>query len=688
MAQSLNVVIADSCFDHKGLSNPVMPLGAGLVAAYANHRFPNVSIQVFKAVTPLLEALEQNPPDILGLTCYLWNKNLSVAVAEYAKKIKPNMLIIFGGPEIDSNPEDVYLFKKKYSVVDIFIQHEGEVAFSNVIQKYLDVNLNKVELRRSILELGNSFLINSDNRIVAGPNLKRIEDLDDIPSPYLMGLFDKFLVDPAVMPMIQTNRGCPFSCTFCQEGESYFTKVKRHSLNYTVADLDYIAERVHRSSALWITDSNWAMYKWDEDIAEHIALIQSKIDWPKEIISSTGKANLDRIIKITGILNNTMYISNSVQSMNADVLKEIKRKNLNPLELEKHRDSLQGVRQEPEIIVPLPNETKETFFDGINSLLDSGPNQRFAVFQTLILTNTDMAHGTSISKFGLEVKYKQHYNLIGYVDGKFVCETERVVASTNLISTNQYLECRVYAMLLDTLLRFEPIEEVFRLLDSHSKAYSAFTVRLYESLSCAPEEIRSCIESFKQDLLDEMHDSEADVIEYMQKNEENYKYGKKGGGNFRYSNMLWIDHFSLTLNWIFDTLSTVLEADSEIRNIKEYLAKNYLDRTNLSGEPTVSSYFDYDVKAWSEAARGKPLSDYLGGTTYNFIRTKISDVDALTVWQDFGFKLDKKTAPKPASYVNKLFLSRLRRDVEYVNPRFRQSIAKNKKVNRVGKVAL
>ena len=103
------------------------------------------------------------------------------------------------------------------------------------------------------------------------------------------------------MPMIQTNRGCPYSCTFCQEGESYFTKVKRHSLNYVTTELNYISERAPVSSGLWITDSNWAMYKWDEDIANHIAGIQKNKGWPSEIIASTGKANLERIIKITKI---------------------------------------------------------------------------------------------------------------------------------------------------------------------------------------------------------------------------------------------------------------------------------------------------------------------------------------------------------------------------------------------------
>ena len=177
-----------------------------------------------------------------------------------------------------------------------------------------------------------------------------------------------------------------------------------------------------------------------------------------------------------------MYISNSVQSMDTDVLKEIKRKNLTQDELEKNKEGLRGIRQEPEIIVPLPNETKTTFFNGLNKLFDSSPNQRFAVFQTLILTNTEMAHGTTIKKFGLEIKHKQHHDLIGRVGDKFVCETERVVASTKTISTNEYLECRVYSMLLDAILRFQPIHEIFRLLDIHSINYSKFSMALYNSI--------------------------------------------------------------------------------------------------------------------------------------------------------------------------------------------------------------
>ena len=108
------------------------------------------------------------------------------------------------------------------------------------------------------------------------------------------------------------------------------------------------------------------------------------------------------------------------------------------------------------------------------------------------------------------------------------------------ISKNEYLECRVYSMLLDAILRFQPIHEIFRLLDIHSINYSKFSMALYNSIDLADVNIKNAIENFKNDLLDEMHDSELEVIKYMQKNEENYKLGLKGGGNLRYSNMMWI----------------------------------------------------------------------------------------------------------------------------------------------------
>ena len=54
---------------------------------------------------------------------------------------------------------------------------------------------------------------------------ERIKDLDEIPSPYLNGMMDKFF-DGKLTPFLETNRGCPFTCSFCHTGSDYFHKLK------------------------------------------------------------------------------------------------------------------------------------------------------------------------------------------------------------------------------------------------------------------------------------------------------------------------------------------------------------------------------------------------------------------------------------------------------------------------------
>ena len=665
--KKLKIIVADPCYDHKGLSTPVIPLGAGLVAAHTKKEFPEFDVDVFKAVTPLIKEIKNNPPDIIGLTNYLWNNNLSITVAEIAKKANPNVLIVFGGPEIEKNPKDFIFNKKKYELVDIFVQHEGEIAFVNLIRKFIEKNYKKRDLIDSVSQLGNCFVLGKEE-IISGPHLHRIEDLDYTPSPYLLGMFDKFLSDPGYMPMIQTNRGCPFSCTFCQEGQEYFNKVRRHSLKFVQEELNYISKKVRPDAGLWITDSNWAMYKWDEDIADHISSLQKNIGWPRELITSTGKAQLERIIRIAKKLNNSMFISNSVQSMDVNVLKDIKRKNLSPKELEKNKESLKTIRQEPEIIVPLPNETKKTFFEGINKLLDSGSKQRFAVFQALVLTNTEMAHESQIKKFGLKIKYKQHWNLYGRIEGKFICEVERVVCQTNTMSKDDYLDCRAYAMLLDSILRFEPISEIFRLLESHSVKNSSFASLLFRNINNAPSGVKTCIQKFKDDLDKEMLDSEEEVLNYMKKNEEKFNLGISGGGNLRYSNMLWIDYFEDTLNHILETMRILLKdkknVQGEINNIEKFLKFVYADRLNSETPKVVSEKFDYDILDWAKSNHNSSLSNFKKSIVYNFLRTKVSNLEALTIWQDFGFKLDKAKKDKPVGFDTRLYISKLRRDVQ------------------------
>jgi len=282
-----------------------------------------------------------------------------------------------------------------------------------------------------------------------------------------------------------------------------------------------------------------------------------------------------------------------------------------------------------------------------------------------------MAQKTTVDKYGLKIKFKQHFNLFGRVDEKFVCETERVVHSTNTMTTEEYLESRVYAMLLDSILRFEIIDEIFCLLESHSIKNSKFSLDLYNSIKNAPSEIISCINGFKNDLLKEMHDTEEDVIKYMQENEKNYELGLKGGGNLKYSNMLWIDCFELTFNWVFKTLRKTLnhiqEANAQVDNIEKYLRTIYVDRFNSKTPTTILEKFDYDIISWTKSKKFSSIKEFAAPVEYNFTKTRNSDVDPLTIWQDLGFKLDKKRDSNNhglAGFYNRFYLSNMRRKVE------------------------
>ena len=667
--KNYKVFLADPTLDTHSLDVPVIPLGAGLVASYLKRHLPQIEVHVFKAMTPLLQAIKAENPDIMGLSNYMWNTNLCGKVAEYAREVRDDMLIVFGGPEIDSKPYEIESFKRKYSVVDLFVQHEGEVAFLEIIKNYIACERDTAKLIDSIETLGNCFYLNDNGAIISSPKLPRIKNMDEVPSPYLMGLFDKFLAEGTYLPMIQTNRGCPFSCTFCQEGVRYFTKVNSHSLEFVTQELDYIAERVNPSAGLFITDSNWAMYKEDIEISKHIAKIQAQINWPKEIFSSTGKANLKRIIGIGKILNGAMFISNSVQTMSSDVLNTIKRKNLKSSELEENKADLAVMRQEPEVIVPLPKETKESFLSGLEQLFDIGTPQRFAVFQTLILSNSELGEGKTIQEYDFSIKYKQHSSFMGYANTQFVCETERVVVSTSTMSIEELSDCFVYSMLLDALLRFEPVPEIFYFLDSKNVKRSKLTRYMLNSVKTAPTGVSSCIEEFKRSFLDEMFDSEEEVIQHMEKYYKDYKSGLRGGGNLKYSNQLWIDYFDSMMEWLLSCLSTVIddskETEEEILALKDYLLTAYIDRQEGGAEKpsTVKKDFNFDIQAWLETRGTKSLQDFQGITTYNFSQTELSGADKTTIWKSLGFQREqgeKYTAVQET----RLYLIRMRREIE------------------------
>ena len=89
MKKPLKIYLCDLTYDTIILVSDTIPINIGFIGSYLNKQLGNkVSVELFKYPNDLLESIKKDPPDILGLSNYSWNSNLSEYFAEIGKKIK------------------------------------------------------------------------------------------------------------------------------------------------------------------------------------------------------------------------------------------------------------------------------------------------------------------------------------------------------------------------------------------------------------------------------------------------------------------------------------------------------------------------------------------------------------------------------------------------------------------------
>ena len=84
-------------------------------------------------------------------------------------------------------------------------------------------------------------------------------------------MLDRFF-DGKLAPFIETNRGCPFKCTFCHTGNDYFNKINMFSAERINAEIDYIGKKQiqiwdeKQNASLLIADTEFLVLKiWSEE---------------------------------------------------------------------------------------------------------------------------------------------------------------------------------------------------------------------------------------------------------------------------------------------------------------------------------------------------------------------------------------------------------------------------------------
>ena len=267
----LKIYLGDLTYDTVTISAESIPLNIGFVAAYCKKQFgENVELTLFKYIGDLEKAINENPPDILALSNYVWNRNLSYEMFSMMSEIDSDTLLVWGGPNFPIDLPSQRKFMKKYSKIDVYVPVDGETGFANTVERALRSRSHS-EIRSTVLSepIDGCVTRGENDEIKYTIPIIRIKTLDEIPSPYTTGLLDKFF-DGKLTPMMQTNRGCPFHCTFCTDGRDEVNKINHFSIKRVQDEIEYISKKVPENThSLHISDLNFGMYPRDLEICEN-----------------------------------------------------------------------------------------------------------------------------------------------------------------------------------------------------------------------------------------------------------------------------------------------------------------------------------------------------------------------------------------------------------------------------------
>lgn len=416
-------------------------------------------------------------PDIIIFSSFVWNWNHNKVIAKKIKEIYPDTVIVFGGAMVPSpesfseesiNPYWEIEMKdwfNHYSYIDIISIGEGELTICDIlIENLRDKNFDSIP-----------------GCITKKCNYQyrdRIVDIDSMPSPYLDGTFDKLLENfGELIPTatIESVRGCPYSCTFCEIGDSYYDKIKKQSLKKLFKEIEWIAQ--HKIEYIVNVDSNFGLfYDRDMKIANFLLECNKKYEYPKTYKCDWVKAKSIECINIAKILyQSKLYkgMTLAFQSLDEDTSKSIHRKNISD---EKLKSILELYKNENmpvyiELILGLPSESKESFIDGLYKLMEYGHHDYVSINPLEVFPNTPFSNLDYIKKYGLKISKTMpqavHYKFNNNLDMK-----TRIVVGSNNMSYEDYISASLYRWLLISCHFFGPTQFIAKHFGDYRKFYN------------------------------------------------------------------------------------------------------------------------------------------------------------------------------------------------------------------------
>lgn len=307
-------------------------------------------------VQQIIKQIYQKQPDVLGLSCYIWNMDLVEEILPVLKKILPHTQIVLGGPEVSYNSESLF----NYLPIDMVIENEGEKTWYEYLQFLIEKDRRLEEIKGIVFR-------NSQGQIIRN-QARELMALEDLPFVYedLSGLEHKIIY-------YEASRGCPFNCQYCLS--SVEKGVRFMPLERVLKEIQYFLDQkvkqVKFVDRTFNTRKQFARSIW-KYLIEHD---NGHTNFHFEIAAELLEDECLTILK--DARPGLIQFEIGVQSTNMDVLTVIDRKmpfeEIEAISLKIKR--LGNIHQHLDLIAGLPYENYQSFRKSFNDVISLRPEQ-------------------------------------------------------------------------------------------------------------------------------------------------------------------------------------------------------------------------------------------------------------------------------------------------------------------------
>ncbi len=622
------VYLADLRHNFSGvLSVDAMPLGIGYMKAVMDLNLPEdeVEVRIFAYPDELLIEMNKTPPDILMVGNYVWNEALGHFFLRQFKKVNPDGLAVMGGPNFPVEPQRQIDYVASYPEIDLYLVGEADFTAMMLVERYMECQGDIHQLLQQELPAA---IYRKNGQLIRTEILIRNKNVDEIPSPYLTGIMDRFF-DGKLSPMIETNRGCPFHCSFCVQGTQFYNRVTYFDLQRLRDEIFYIANCIKKYSpdmgTFRLADPNYGMYKRDVDIAEYIGEVQRDFSWPTFIDATTGKNKPERIIECLEKMNGVLVLYQAVQSLDDEVLRNINRSNIKLSSYEKIMIHVRGrgLRSNSDLILGLPGETINSHLTGMYQLIDADTDQAHC-FQAMVLKGSELESAEMREKYQFDTRFRVLPKNYGIYNGEKVFDTEEIIVGTKNMSFDDYLNCRKHHMTFSIFWNDSWFDDVVKMYMKFGIKRSEWLQAMLEAMEEDTGPVNQLLNDFVDETTNELFPDRQSCVDFYSQ-AENFERLKRGeiGDNLMYKYRAKASFFSweMICEMAMNKTREMLLQRGIVNEMPDFEAfwkdfYHYVEARHASGQVSeqvlapVHIDLSYDIKAWIDEGYSNDISAY------------------------------------------------------------------------------